>query len=96
MGTTAIRRRITPEERRALVRLTRTASLSREQTERARVVLAVLDGTPPAVVAQQAGLPRTTVYSWVRRFAVAGVVGLGNQPRRGRAACQPDCARKSR
>ena len=32
----------------------------------------MLEGTPPAVVAQQAGLPRTTVYSWVRRFAFAG------------------------
>jgi transposase len=84
MGTAAIRRRITAEERRALARLTRTATLSSAQAERARVVLAVLDGTPPAVVARQSGIPRTTVYSWVRRFATAGVVGLDNQPRRGR------------
>lgn len=96
MGTTALRRRITAEERRALARLTRTATLSAEQTERARVVLAVLEGTPPAVVARQAGLPRTTVYSWVRRFALAGVVGLDNQPRRGRATCHPPCAEKPR
>jgi len=92
MSTAAIRRHITAEERRALARMTRTASLSAEQTERARIVLAVLDGTPPAVIARQAALPRTTVYSWVRRFAAAGVVGLDNQPRRGRAECQPHCA----
>jgi transposase-like protein len=85
MNTAALRRRISTEERRALARLTRTASLSAEQTERARIVLAVLDGVPPAAIARQAGLPRTTVYSWVRRFAVAGVVGLDNQPRRGRS-----------
>jgi hypothetical protein len=89
MSTAALRRRIGAEERRALARLTRTATLSAEQTERARIVLAVLEGTPPAVVARQAGLPRTTVYSWVRRFAVAGVVGLDNRPRCGRSAARP-------
>ena len=85
MGTAAIRRRVTAEERNALAHLSHDARPSR-LTERAVIVLAVLDGTPPAVVARRTGLPRTTVYSWVRRFAVAGIAGLDTLPRRGQCA----------
>ena len=85
MGTAAIRRRVTAEERSALAHLSHAAHPTR-LTERAVIVLAVLDGTPPAVVARRTGLPRTTIYSWVRRFAVAGVAGLDTPPRRGQCA----------
>lgn len=83
MGTAAMRRRMTDEERDALARLARATSATGGLAERARIVLVVLDGAPPAAIARQAGLPRTTVYSWLRRFARAGVGGLVNQPRGG-------------
>lgn len=77
-----LRRRVADEEYRALRALlvapTGTA-------ERARIVLAVLEGARPAELARQAGLPRTTVYSWVRRFAHHGVAGLDSR----RCADQP-------
>ncbi len=73
MGTTAFRRRVTPEDYRGLEAL---AGAQTPDAVRARIVLAVLGGAPPAALARQAGVPRTTVYSWVRRFATTGVVGL--------------------
>ena len=52
--------------------------------ERARIVLAVLDGARPAELARRANVPRTTVYSWVRRFALYGVAGLDGRRCAGR------------
>jgi transposase-like protein len=73
MRTTASRRRVSPEDYRALEAL---AGAPTSDAARARIVLAVLGGLPPATLARQAGVPRTTVYSWVRRFAAHGVAGL--------------------
>ncbi len=73
MGTTAFRRRVSPEDYRALEAL---AGAQTPDAARARIVLAVLGGAPPAALARQAGVPRTTVYSWVRRFAATGAAGL--------------------
>ncbi len=73
MCTTASRRQVSPEDYRALEVL---ASAPTPEAARARIVLAVLGGASPAALAWQAGVPRTTVYSWVRRFAATGVVGL--------------------
>ncbi len=73
MGTTAFRRRVSPEDYRVLQEL---ASAQTPDAARARIVLAVLGGAPPAALARQAGVPRTTVYSWVRRFAATGAAGL--------------------
>jgi len=89
MGTAAIHRHVRPEEYRDLGSL---ADSALPVAGRARVVLAVLRGRPPATVAREAGLPRTTVYSWVRRFAVYGVGGLHNRgcgERVGVACCAP-------
>ncbi len=73
MGTTAFRRRVSPEDYRVLQEL---ASAQTPDAARARIVLAVLGGASPAALARQAGVPRTTVYSWVRRFAATGAAGL--------------------
>lgn len=88
MGTAGIRRRVTSEERGELARLASVPLVSGARANRARVVLAVLDGTPPAAIASQTGIPRTTVYSWVRRFAAAGTAALDDRPRRGRRVAQ--------
>ncbi len=81
MGTTAFRRRVTPGDYRALEAL---AGAQTPDAVRARIVLLVLEGTPPAALARQAGVPRTTVYSWVRRFATTGVLGLCHRSQCGR------------
>jgi len=81
MGTTAFRRRVSPGDYRALEAL---AGAQTPDAARARIVLAVLGGTRPAALARQAGVPRTTVYSWVRRFATTGVVGLCHRSPHGR------------
>jgi len=86
MGTTAFRRRVSPEDYRALEAL---AGAQTPDAARARIVLAVLGGAPPAALARQAGVPRTTVYSWVRRFATTGVVGLCHRSQRGGAGVHP-------
>lgn len=83
MGTATIRQRVSAEERRALRELA-ASDAPGEPFARARIVAAVLDGTSPAVIARRAGLPRTTVYSWLRRFASSGTSGLCSRRRAGR------------
>jgi hypothetical protein len=86
--TTAVmgRRGVTDQERQALEDVAGSAAASGALVARARAVLAVLDGVGPPAVARQLGLPRTTVYSWVRRFIYSGVAGLHDRPRRMPAA----------
>lgn len=67
-GWAMLRRRVADEEYRALRALLAAPAGT---AERARIVLAML--------AQQAGLPRTTVYSEVRRFALYDVARLDNR-----------------
>lgn len=83
MGAALLRRRVTAAEYRVLHEL---ADSPTGTAERARIILSVLDGTRPATLARRLGLPRTTVYSWVRRFVAVGVNGLENHPRGGSAA----------
>lgn len=73
MATRAIHRPVTPEERLALRELTGSPA---SVAGRARIVLAVVDGASPAALARRHGLPRTTVYSWVRRFSAFGIAGF--------------------
>ena len=78
MGTLLSRRRVPAEEYRALRELARSATAT---AARARIVLSVLDGSRPALLARQSGVPRTTIYSWVRRFLAVGVAGLDARSR---------------
>ena len=88
MATRAIHRPVTPEERLALRELARSPA---SVADRARIVLAVLDGASPAALARRHGLPRTTVYSWVRRFSAFGIAGFraAARARSGGAASAP-------
>lgn len=83
MHTAVMQRRVTAEEYQTLEELARSTT---RIAERAQIVLAVLEGACPASLAGRYGVPRTTVYSWVRRFAASGVTGLENRRRDGRMA----------
>jgi transposase len=54
--------------------------------ERARIILACLDGKEIQQVAREIGASIPTVSKWRRRFAQHGVAGLHDQPRSGKPA----------
>jgi transposase len=57
--------------------------------ERARLVLAVLDGERVAAIAERVQCTVATVYLWLHRFTDEGLAGLQDQPRRGRPPTDP-------
>lgn len=79
-GWAMLRRRVADEEYRALRALLASPTGAGEQ---ARIVLAVLEGARTAELARRENVPRTTVYSWVRPFALYGVAGLDGRRRAG-------------
>ena len=54
--------------------------------ERARIVLACVQGKRNDQVAHEMGLRPNTVGQWRRRFAASGIAGLRDQPRSGKPA----------
>ena len=54
--------------------------------ERARIILASLEGNEIQVVAQELGVSIPTVDKWRRRFSLFGLRGLWDQPRTGKPA----------
>ena len=54
--------------------------------ERARIVLACLQGKRNDEVARQVGVRPNTVGVWRRRFAERGIAGLRDEPRSGKPA----------
>src|SRR5207302_1454310 len=77
-------RELTPEERRALEQLAASRTAQARLVERAQIVLAIADGRRPSQVAQELGVSRPTVYTWIHRFNERGVAGLEDRPRAGR------------
>src|SRR4051794_14383607 len=74
----------TPEERHALEQLAHARTAQARLVERAQILLALADGSRPSQVAQQLGLSRPTVYTWIHRFNEQGLHGLEERPRSGR------------
>jgi transposase len=93
MGRRWQRRAVTNEERQAVVRLAvrlahvRTASA--RSVERARGVLATLDGQLVEEIAADQRLARTTGYLWRHRFEERGCAGVEERTRRGRPRPYP-------
>ena len=72
------------QDRATLEAWTRSSTVSAGRSERARIVLAIADGSGTSATARMLGVSRPTVIKWRERFAVHGVAGLDDQPRSGR------------
>jgi len=75
---------LTAEMRMALERVTRRSTVAAGLARRARVVLLAADGMPLRQIAQQVGMDRHGVRTWVDRFRSEGMDGLRDRPRPGR------------
>src|SRR5215218_2891390 len=70
-------RPLTPDERIALTRLSRSPSAPAAQVERARAVLAIADGASYTAAAHQVGRRHTeTISAWVSRFNRDGLAAV--------------------
>jgi transposase len=74
---------VSEAEREALVRLARRPSVSQAVAERARIVLACVEGETNAAVASRLGVSGETVGKWRRRFVELRLDGLVDAPRPG-------------
>jgi transposase len=72
------------EERAAVERVAHSRTAQARQVERAKVVLAALEGEGVGAIAQRFDLSPATVYLWLHRFEEQGLAGLADKPRGGR------------
>src|SRR5258708_34956488 len=72
------------DDRDAVARMARSRTAQARQVERAKVVLAALQGEGVGAIAQRFHLSPATVYLWLHRFEGHGLAGLADQPRGGR------------
>ncbi|HKB47083.1 MAG TPA: helix-turn-helix domain-containing protein [Ktedonobacterales bacterium] len=77
------------DDREAVARLARSRTAQARQVERAKVVLAALDGEGVGAIAARVQLSPATVYLWLHRYEQQGLAGLADQPRRGRPPTSP-------
>src|SRR5271157_4514483 len=74
------------EARAELTALSRSRTEEARLVERARIVLACLEGKEIQQVARDLGTSIPTVSKWRRRFAQLGLAGLHDRPRSGKPA----------
>jgi transposase len=74
----------TAETRAELVAISRSRSAEVRMVERARIVLACLDGKEIQQVAGESGVSIPTVSKWRKRFGESGLRGLKDRPRSGK------------
>src|ERR1019366_6752 len=72
------------EVRTELTAMSRSRREETRMVERARMVLACLEGKKIQQVAQETGASIPTVSKWRQRFAQSGIAGLRDQPRSGK------------
>jgi len=82
-------RAVTSEERAAVAKLAHSRTAPARAVERARVVLAALDGELVEQIAAQQRLSRNTVYMWLHRFEERGLAGVEDRTRSGRPRTYP-------
>jgi transposase len=71
------------EDKASLVAITKGRIEEARVVERARIILACVDGKEIQQVARELGVSIPTVTKWRRRFALWGLRGLGDQSRSG-------------
>jgi len=86
MPRTLSLRELTTEERTAIERLAHSRTSAARLVERARVVLAAVNGERISAIAERFQMTAATVYLWLHRFQDAGLAGLEDKPRKGRPA----------
>lgn len=84
MPRTLSLREVTTDERAAVERLAHARTAPARLVERARTVLAALDGERVSAIAERFHVTAATVYRWLHRFNDGGLAGLEDQPRKGR------------
>ena len=72
------------EDKASLVAITKSRIEEARAVERARIILACLDGKEIQQVARELGVSIPTVTKWRRRFALWGLRGLRDQSRPGK------------
>src|ERR1035437_5743316 len=72
------------EDKASLVAITKSRIEEARAVERARIILACLEGKEIRQVARELGISIPTVTKWRRRFALGGLRGLRAQPRPGK------------
>ena len=84
MPRTLSLRNVTAEERAAVERLAHSRTAAARLVERARMVLAALEGERVSAIAGRFQITLATAYLWLHRFNERGLDGLQDQPRKGR------------
>ena len=72
-------------DRARLEAVTRALTAPAGLVQRARIVLLAADGVPNTEIAERTSSSRPTVVKWRTRYVEAGIDGLGDLPRPGRA-----------
>src|SRR5579863_10746841 len=72
------------EDRASLVALTKSRTAEARAVDRARIILASLEGKEIQQVARELKISVPTVSKWRQRFSVWGLRGLSDQPRPGK------------
>jgi hypothetical protein len=80
---TALRLRLTADERRTLLAWQRSTTIAAGRARRGRILLLMADGLPISHIADSVGISRRFVYKWVKRFLQEGLEGLADKPGRG-------------
>jgi hypothetical protein len=83
---------LSTQDREVLESWIRSRSMPSGRVERARIVLAVADGSGTSGAARLVGVSRPTVIKWRDRFAAHGIEGLRDEPRSGRPKTIEDAA----
>lgn len=80
---------LTPEEKRVLIRRTKSPTVSKRDHTRAEIILLRSQGIKQKDVAARLGLTLTMVNRWSQRFERCGLDGLSDAKGRGRAHSIP-------
>src|ERR1700738_5173889 len=85
-GTSGIALSCTAEQRSELMALARSRTEEARLVERAKIVLACLEGKRNDAVSREFGVRPNAVGRWRKRFAAAGLAGLRDRARPGKTA----------